>query len=307
LPVVRTILGDIAPAEMGRTYAHEHLLWSVPPPYDSHDLDLRLDSVEAAIRELTLFKTAGGHSLVEMTTPELRRAPREMRAISEATGVHIIAATGHHKGLFSEAYTAGLSVDTIAAQMIRDLTEGMDDTDIKAGVIKIGTGEGGPSESEVKVIRAAGIAHRETGAPVSTHTEAGAYALEQIRLLREAGAAPERMLIGHLDRRLDWDYHLQIARTGAYMGFDQISKEKYFPDRERITFIKRLIEAGYGRQILLSGDLARKSNWPSYGFGNGPGLTYILWCFVPRMLEAGISPQAVDDLLIHNPARFFAF
>jgi phosphotriesterase-related protein len=292
---------------MGRTYAHEHLIWSVPPPYDGRDPDLRLDSVEAAVKELTFFKLAGGHSLVEMTTPEVRRAPREMKAISQATGVHIIAATGHHKGLYSDAYTANVPVDTIAGRMLHDVMEGMDDTDIRAGVIKIGTGEGGPTENEIKVIRAAGIAHRETGVPVSTHTEAGTLALEQIRLLREAGVVPERMLIGHLDRRLNWDYHLQIARAGVYMGFDQISKEKYYPDRERIAFIKRLIEAGHGQQILLSGDLARKSNWPSYGFGNGPGLTYILWCFVPRMLEAGISPQAVDDLLIHNPARFFAF
>lgn len=307
MPVVRTVLGDIAPEELGRTYAHEHLLWSAPPPYDSRDPDLRLDSVDAAIKELTFFRMAGGHSLVEMTTPEVGRAPRELRALSQATGVHIIAATGHHKGLFSEAYTAELSVDAIAERMIRDLTAGMDNTNIRAGVIKIGTGEGKPTDGEIKVIRAAGMAHRETGAPISTHTEAGTLALEQIHLLREAGVMPERILIGHLDRRLDWDYHLQIARTGVYMGFDQISKEKYYPDRERMAFIKRLIEAGHGRQILLSGDLARKSNWPSYGFGNGPGLTYILWCFVPRMLEAGIPPQAIDDLLIHNPAHFLAF
>ena len=92
-----------------------------------------------------------------------------------------------------------------------------------------------------------------------------------------------------------------------YLGFDQISKEKYYPDAVRIEMIQRLAAEGYGDRILLSGDLARKSYWPSFGFGYGPGLTYILWRFIPWLIEAGASRELVDNLLIHNAVRLFAW
>jgi phosphotriesterase-related protein len=190
--------------------------------------------------------------------------------------------------------------------MIEEIREGIEGSDVRAGVIKVASSREGITHTEAEVIRAAGAAHQDTGAPVSTHTQAGTHALDQIRKLREAGVPSARILVGHLDRRLELDYHLAIARTGVYLGYDQIGKEKYAPEARRIELIKALLEAGYRERILLSGDQARKSNWPSYGFGNGPGLTYILWAFVPMMRRAGISQQVVETLLAHNPARFFA-
>lgn len=305
MSVIQTVLGPIAPEQLGVTYSHDHLLFCPPAPYAEQDPDLRLDDVDAAIRELGFFKAAGGQALVEMTTVEMGRSPAGLKAISQATGVHIIAATGYNKAKFSEPFVANRSVEEIAAEMVRDLTEGMDGTDIRAGVIKASTSQDQITAGEEKVIQAAAQAHLRTGAPVSTHTEAGTCALGQIERLRAAGVEPPSIIIGHLDRKLEWDYHLTIAQTGVYVGYDQVSKEKYWPDAERITFIKRLIEAGHGGQILLSGDWARKSYWPSYGFGNGPGLTYILWRLVPWMLEEGISRQAVEDMLVNNPARAF--
>ncbi len=305
--MIRTVTGDIAPGEAGRTYMHEHLLWSPPEPFAGQDPDLGLDSVDAALKEVGAFGQAGGSTLVEMTTPELKRNPAALRAISTQTGVHIVAATGYNKGKFSDPAVADLSVDDIAAMMIRDVGEGMDGTGIRAGVIKASTSRDHATDGERKVIAAAGIAHRATGAPVSTHTEAGTFAREQVAMLRAAGVPPERMLIGHLDRNLDPDLHLALAGMGVYLGFDQIGKEKYAPDRERIAMIERLVEAGHGRQIMLSGDMARKSNWPSSGFGYGPGLTYILWRFVPWMLKSGIPREAVEWMLVDNPAVFLSF
>jgi len=307
MSTIQTVLGPIMPEELGVTYSHDHLLFCPPPPYCENDPDLRLDSVENAIQDFRFFKAAGGQALVEMSTVETGRSPEGMKAIAEESGVHIIAATGHHAAKFSGAYVADKTAQEIAAEMIRDLTEGMNGTQIQAGLIKIGTSKDEMTASEQKVIHAAGQAHSETGAPISTHTEAGTFALEQIESLRSVGVEPEHTIIGHLDRKLDWDYHKAIAETGAYMSFDQLSKEKYWPDIERIAFIKRLTEAGHGHQVLLSCDLARKSYWPSYGFGNGPGLTYILWRFVPWMLETGIPRDAVADMLIRNPARAFTW
>ncbi len=307
MPIVQTVLGPIRPGDLGRTYSHDHLLFRPPSPYDELDPDLRLDSVEAAIKELDFFTAAGGQAIVEMTTYDLGRAPDKLRVISEASGVHILGATGYNKDKFCDAFVTDRAVDDIAAEMVHDLMDGMDGTDIRAGVIKASTSKDIITKSEAKVFRAAIQAHFQTGAPISTHTEAGTFALEQIEILLKAGVKPEHIIIGHLDHQLDWDYHQAIAQTGVFMGFDQISKEKYWPDTQRIDFIKKLIQAGHGAQLLLSGDWARKSYWPSYGFGHGPGLTYILWRFVPQMLEQGISRGDVDAMLVGNPARAFSW
>jgi 5-phospho-D-xylono-1,4-lactonase len=300
---IQTVLGPIAPGELGVTYGHDHILFRPPSPMAEQDPDLCLDSVDAAIKELGYFRAAGGRALVEMTTVEMGRAPEQMAAVARATGVHIIAATGYNKAKFHERIVAPKTEDEIAADMVRELTQGMDGTSIRAGVIKGSSSKDEMTATEEKVLRAAARAHQATGAPVSTHTEAGTMAFEQIALLQALGVRPEHIIIGHLDRKLEWDYQLAIAETGVYMGYDQVSKEKYWPDARRIEFIARLSAAGHGQQLMLSGDWARKSYWPSYGFGNGPGLTYILWRFVPWLLEQGVSRAVVDDLLIHNPAR----
>jgi phosphotriesterase-related protein len=304
---IQTVLGRIPPQELGVTYSHDHLLFHPPAPIADQDPDLCLDSVPAAIQELGYFSAAGGQAIVEMTTVELGRDPLAMKTIAEVTGVHVVAATGYNKSKFCEAVVEKKSPGEIFGEMVSDLTQGIDGTGICAGVIKASSSKEHMSPGERKVFQAAIRAHLETGAPISTHTEAGTYALEQIEMLLSGGVPPEKIIIGHLDRKLDWDYHLEIASTGVFMGYDQISKEKYWPDAARIEFIRRLIQSGYGRQILLSGDWARKSYWPSYGFGHGPGLTYILWRFVPLMLEGGISRDDVHALLVENPAQAFAW
>jgi len=93
----------------------------------------------------------------------------------------------------------------------------------------------------------------------------------------------------------------------VFIGIDQIGKESIAPDALRIHWIQQLIQEGYVDQILLSGDMSRRSAFPSYGFGSGPGLTYILWRFVPWMIECGVPREAVECMLVKNPARFLAW
>ncbi len=302
MAIIRTVCGDIAPESLGVCYAHEHVICR--PPVE--DPDLILDSEEAALRELQWFREAGGRAIVEMTTADYGRDAHALYRISLATGVQLIAATGHHKEAFCGPWVEGRSVPELADRFIREIGEGIDRTGIRAGVIKAGSSLNRITPNEEKVFRAAAIAHRHTGAPISTHTEAGTMGLEQVALLKSEGVDPARIIIGHVDRNLDWEYHLALARAGVYLSYDQISKEKYAPDRLRVEFIRRLIAEGHGKQILLGGDMARKSYWPSYGTGGGPGLTYILWRFVPWLRAEGVPEEAIADLLIHNPARALA-
>jgi phosphotriesterase-related protein len=132
-------------------------------------------------------------------------------------------------------------------------------------------------------------------------------ALEQIDLLTSAGVDPAHIIIGHLDRKLEWEYHREVARRGVFMGFDQIGKQQYAPDSRRVEFIARLAEAGYGGQILLAGDQAHRSYWPAYGFPDAPGLAYIFEKFHPMLRQAGFSPDEIRSFSVSNPAQAFSF
>lgn len=303
---IRTVLGDIPSSELGITTCHEHLLWVVPEPYADEDHDLGFDSIPAAVAELRHFKVSGGSALVEMTTAEIGRCPHGLSQISRAAQVHVIATTGHHKEKFSKHALQNKSVDDIAARLIADIQTGMAHTTIRAGVIKAATSQNAASESELRVIQAVGLAHKTTGAPVSTHTEAGSFAIEQMQLLEQAGVPCERLLIGHLDRDLPQETYLALARAGVYLGFDQIGKNKYWLDEERVRLICQLIGAGHVHQILLSGDTARKSAWQTYNSG-AEGITHLLTRFVPALQNAKVSEKDIHTMLVENPARFLAF
>jgi len=298
---VRTVRGDIDPSDLGVCYPHEHVLCSPPP--DVTDRDLEMDSETAARQELTWFKQAGGCALVDMTPADYGRNAPGIKRVSEATGIHIIATTGLHKEKFSARIVKDKSIDELADRFARDVTEGVDGTDIKAGVIKAASSLNTITANEEKVLRAAAKAHHLTGAAISTHTEAGTMGLEQIQLLTSEGVKPERLIIGHVDRKLEWGYHLAMWKTGVTLSYDQISKEKYEPDSKRVEFILRAVKEGFGQQIVLGGDLARKSYWPSYGTGGGPGLTYILWRSIPWLRSEGVSEDALQGLLVTNPER----
>jgi len=305
MPSIRTVAGDIDPSDLGVCLPHEHVLGGPPSP--EADPDFTMDSEAAAVKELSWFHGAGGRALVEMSPIDYRRNVAGLKRISETTGVHIICTSGQHKQTFSRPWVENVTVDELAARFVNEINVGIDGTDIRAGVIKAASSLNVISSLEERVFRAAAAAHHQTGAPISTHTEAGTMGLEQVRLLESLGVAPSSIIIGHVDRKLEWEYHLALAQTGVYLCYDQISKEKYYPDARRIAFIRRLVEAGHGQQLLLSGDLARKSYWPGYDTGGGPGLTYILWRFVPWLRSEGLDAGTIDDLLIGNPARALTF
>ena len=307
---VHTVLGEIDASELGAVYAHEHL-FTMPGRHLLEKMggeDLILDSLEQTSAEMELFKQAGGGAIVELSCSEYGRDAGRMAEASRATGVHVIAATGH----IMEGYWRGvldLSERTeadLAEEMLRELTEGFTEApDVKAGIIKVGTSRDVVHPDEVKMLRAAAAVQRETGAPISTHTTKGTIPLEQVRIFEEAGADLEHIVIGHQDLRLDYEQHRSVLETGVRIGYDSISKEHYGPDATRVELIKRLIEDGFGDRIVLSGDIARRSYLTSYG--GGPGFTYILWRFVPWLWQEGVSREDTDRLLIHNPAQVFAW
>lgn len=302
---VRTVLGDIFPEKLGPTLSHEHL-FTFPPQGICPDLDYKLNSYEKALQEVGMFKEAGGGAIAEMTTLGYGRDVDSLRKISDATGVHIICATGFIKESYLPREFFSLTEAELTRQFISEVKEGVENSGIKAGVIKVGASYNKFSEAEKKVARAACKAHLETGAPISTHTSDGTMALNIVEFLQSERVDLNSVAIGHLDKgSLQLGYILMIARAGVYVQFDNIGKTKYYPDDLRVDILKQLIKGGVANRILLSGDQGRQSYLKSYG--GGPGFEYLLKGFIPLMRKKGISEEGIRQITVENPKNFFAF
>lgn len=301
--IVRTILGDVEPGALGVTLAHEHVFANPPDFVD--DPDLRLDDEQRSLAELQGFREAGGGAVVDMTTRDYGNDAAVLARVSRASGVHVVAATGFNKGKFADRLSAAMGTDEISGWIISEVVQGIGDIGSRAGLIKAASGLDGPGVHERRVFEAAASAHLATGAPISTHTERGTWADGQVDLLTRLGVAPANILIGHLDHKPDLGYLRAIAHTGVYMGFDQFSKSKYLPDAERISLIARLVEDGHGDQIVVSGDLARRSYLSAWG--GSPGYRFFLGELPAAFAAGGLDGSVYRRLVGDNPQRFLSF
>ena len=313
--------GDIRPEELGFTYSHEHIICRPAHWEERNETDLLLDDPQKSEQEVADAKACGVKTIVDATAIDYGRDPQAVCDISVRTGMQIIGTAGFNKGFLWDAKMPGedrtyeewidkSSVEELTEFVIKEVTEGMQGTSVRGGQVKFGTGYNSISPLEIKTIRAVCRAHLATGAPVHAHTEAGTMALEQMKYLREEGVDLHNISFGHMDRNPDPYMHLKIADTGAFLCFDGIAKVKYNPESVRIGCILELVRHGYQKQILVSGDTARKSYYHSYG--NALGLPYIRQKWVPRLIEeaeaAGINGEKLaEDIFINNPRECFSF
>jgi phosphotriesterase-related protein len=304
--LVRTVLGDVAPETLGLTLCHEHLVTAPAPRLRDGD-DLLLDDPAKAVAELGVFRQAGGGALIELTVAEFGRDVRALREISARSGVQVVATTGHVSVDYWDGVidVPALSVEQLVEEMTADLTVGVDGSEVRAGIIKAGSSRDEVTDAEERVLTAAGITQRRTGSPITTHTTAGTMAPDQARILLAAGADPRRVCLGHLDRRLLYPELRALAREGFLLGFDCISKDWYEPDAKRVETVARLVDDGLVEHVVLSGDLARRSSWVSWG--GGPGYSYIPWRFVPWLRRQGLGEQAIRQITVGNPARLLTW
>lgn len=321
---VNTVLGPVSSTQLGMVLPHEHCYVSSAGMQAVYPERVPLDYVvPEAVAALKQLKEAGGSTIVDCTTHDLGRNVEVMARISRESGVNIIATTG--SWLDPPRTFQSMRPKDLAELYIREATLGIEGTGIKAGIIKCahetGTtwekGRGFTPAGEV-TCRAAAIAQRATGLPVTTHTEVEERCgLAQIGVFEEEGVDMNRVYIGHCNDSEDLGYLTEMLRKGVWLGLDRTGPGGKEPGTERPDWegraltIKRLIDAGWGHRIMLSHDwmvflgfLPTKVAKKVRTF-NPDGYTFILRNVIPRLHELGVSKQTTDAILYDNPRRFF--
>ncbi|WP_046247169.1 phosphotriesterase family protein [Hymenobacter terrenus] len=313
-PFVRTVLGDIPASQLGLTYSHEHLIIEESFPTQANP-DFLLNDVEKVAEELTHVYAAGGRTMVDTMPANAGRNVLKLAEVARRTGVQIIAPTGIHLEIYypQSHWRYQYSEDQLTRLFIADVEEGIDRYDYngpviertphKAGMVKLATGDEAFTPHQELIFRAVVNTHRETGVPILTHTNSGRHALAQAELFANLGADLQHVVLSHLDRCPDLDYHRAVLQTGVRVEFDSAFRWK--ANEENVTY--RLLEAllpEFPEQLTAGMDAARNTYWQSYG--GAPGLTYLLTTFRDELARRGLGDYW-NRLMVDNPASLYSF
>jgi phosphotriesterase-related protein len=314
---VQSVTGWVQDSELGVTLVHEHVAASSPGILQSWPgLSGGRDKlVAAAVAALAAARESGVGTIVDCTTFDLGRDAGLLAEVSRASGVAIIACSGLwlDPSVTVRARTAG----QLADWFLHDLLEGMDGTNVRAGAIKIATEESiGPEGA--KILQAAGIAGVQTSAPIITHTAARYRSGEaQAAVLEASGVDPRRVAIGHSDDSDDLAYLTGLASRGYWIAMDRLPHGR-LPEyggqtvQDRIEMIGKLIEAGFGGQVLLSHDepiwagLLTDQDQERHLRSNPDQLTFISKVVIPGLEKLGIPAEGISGLLVDNPRRWLS-
>ncbi|MGI6072326.1 MAG: phosphotriesterase family protein [Lachnospiraceae bacterium] len=326
--MVNTVTGPVSVDKLKRVAMHEHFMFAFP----GCQFDIatgkqvqKKEAIDNCIKGAKLLKSLGIDTVVDATPMDCGRNPEWLAEISDKSGLQIICVTGYYmEGFSASGYWAmkmhWAGADGASGQYAElleaELTHGMDNTDIKAGVIKVATGHNKISDYQKMMIKGASMAHKNTGCPIYTHTEDGELAFDQAKLFLKFGCDASKVVIGHMCGEIRADYHKHILDWGFNTGFDRLGAyDGYHPeDTEKCTCLSKLIKEGYGDRIVVSQDVIYQRlgrvdpypdfevhEWRNYRFG------YMLDTLFPRLKnEFGVTDEDIDRLLIDNPHKIFS-
>ncbi|MFD0979554.1 phosphotriesterase family protein [Tropicimonas aquimaris] len=331
--MIRTVLGDVSADTVGPALMHEHLLFDIVPPQvdgdrdagialeDRWQVDYRSNETPAnahqtdadvAARELALYAADGGSLLVDQSVFGLARDADGLARASRASGVHVVACAGTYVEAFVDSATRALSAEALAHRFTQEVTEGLDGTEIRAGLI----GEIGCSwpltDFETRALEAAAEAQQRSGAAISLHPGRHETACARILdILAASGADLSRVILCHMDRtHSDGHGILPLLERGCVVEWDffGIEQSHYWmtdavelpTDLGRLRLIRELDRQGFGAQITISHDICTKTRLRQCG---GHGYGHILRNVRALMLRLDFRPPLIDALLRDTPLR----
>ena len=312
MAIINSVLGPMDTADMGFTLSHEHVLVSSAGIQQIYPEFIdRAGTIARGIADLKAAHAEGLRTIIDVTTIDLGRDIRMLEEVSRGSGVNIICATGTWRDIPRVFWTA--TPDDIAPLYIREIQQGIEDTDIKAGVIKVANDMGGVTPEGEIILRAAARAHKATGVPISTHTWAPERVGEQqVAVFEDEGIDLNRVYVGHSNDTDDLGYLIGLLEKGVWIGLDRYPGRPEVLDWEaRTQTAYRLIEAGYAHRIMLGHDwsvallIALREARKARDEANPDGYLFITRRVLPRLSELGASDDDIYKVMIDNPCRFF--
>lgn len=328
MSAVQTVLGPVDPGELGRILPHEHVLSLLPSPWMG-------DAVAAAASAIDATKGQGIGTVVDLSPygvvgrdPDGANVARLVE-LSRRTGLHVVAGTAVYLESFAPAWALEATLDELTARLVQDLTIGIGETGVRAGILgEQATGLGTMTSFEERAFRASLRAHRETGAALMTHTTHGTLAHEQVDMAVAEGADLERVVIGHIDTQLGVDLARALIDRGVLVAVDTIGKQVwdfflgpaggeqaqgefgkrafFRADAGRADMVADLVAAGYADRIVLAHDLTGAETWMNPATHGVYGYRYMLDVFVPMLRDRGVTSDSVEQMIDRTPARLLA-
>lgn len=319
MPQVETIRGPVDTAALGRVLIHEHVfLMDMEYTINYRQDFFAGETISNAAVRLNTLKAAGIDTIVDLTVLGLGRHVPSLAKVAALTDLNIILSTGAYT--FNEVpgpfrfFGPGLLCDApepLVAHFVRDITEGMAGTDIKAGELKCAIDEPGLTPGVERIMRAVARTHRITGVPITVHTAPLAETgLIVQRILAEEGVNLEDVVIGHCGDTTDIDYLTRLADKGSLLGMDRFGINFTLTPASRVKTIAEMVRRGYSDQLVLSHDCCCWSDFfpdmeqyaralPDHHY------LHIRNDVIPALLEAGVTQREVDKMFVDNPRRHF--
>lgn len=315
MKTINTATGTISADKLGTTLMHEHLLigwagWELDCSIPKFD---RKTALKNCVEQLKELRDLGLGTFVDPCPMDIGRDVTFAAEVAAASGVNIVCATGLYKeDLGNTSYFKQRSIEEITEVYVTEITKGIGETGIKAGIIKCATGKGQITPYEEMCLRAAARAHKRTGVPITTHTEEGTMGREQLEIFASEGVDLSHVIIGHSCGSSDLKYHTDMLDRGSFIGFDRFGLDFVHPDRLRLAALIGLVGVGFERQIVLSHDSV--ACWLGRGLEITPQVarlvenwkpTHVFKNVVPALRKAGVAQEKIDTMLVENPRRYF--
>jgi len=309
MATVPGVLGPIDTADLGFTLMHEHILIANPAMRKAFPDWIDPEAhVEKATAEVLAAKQRGVGTIVDLTPINLGRDLGIIREVAARAEMQVIAATGLYWA--EEPWLLAWPPDALVDWLLRDLVEGIEGSDVRAGIIKCATDHLGVTETNEKLLQVAAHLHRKSGAPLSTHTNVEQrVGPEQQNVFEREGVDLSRVVIGHCGDSQDLAYLESILARGSFIGMDRFGVDLILPTKQRVETLVELCRRGYAGQMVLSHDACCHIDWFP-----GIDLTAVAphWNFrhvcddvVPALREAGVSEADVTKMTVENPRRIF--
>jgi phosphotriesterase-related protein len=308
---VPTFHGEIAVHDLGTTLMHEHVfVLTADRMVDDPDALDRDDVVREAVRRLQELYDAGVRTMADCSVIGHGRDIRLWRSVCEAAPLNVIPATGYYTYRDLPFGFRFRSDQELLDYLLRDITQGIGGTQIRAGFLKCAVEHAGFVGDVERVLRACARAHKETGVPMTVHTNVHSQNGRDVaRVLREENVDPSAVVLGHSGDSTDLDYLTSLADEGYYLGMDRFGLDMLLPLEQRVATVAELCARGYAERLVLSHDAACHTDWFPHEQMDKSGrwnFTHISREVLPALRAAGVSDDLISTMLVDNPCRYFA-